>query len=71
MISVGLFSKILLPHHLYASIFAFIVLLTEASPSLCAQLESAVYTKYTDERNLALVLSLSQRDKPRNAGQDV
>ena len=52
MISVGLLSKILLPHHPHASVFAFIVLLTEASPSLCAQLASAVYIGYTGKRNL-------------------
>lgn len=39
-------NKILLPHPPYASIFAFVVLPTEASPSLCAQLESTMYAEY-------------------------
>lgn len=74
MISVGLLSKMPLPHRPYASIFAFIVLLTEASPSLCTQLESTMeteHTRYIWVLGLVLSLSVSQRDKAGNAGQDV
>lgn len=49
---IDLPAKILLPHPPHASNFAFIVLLTGASPSLCAQLESAEYPECTGERNL-------------------
>lgn len=53
MISVGLLSKTLVPHHLFASTFALIALLTKAPPSLCTQLERAVDTKHTGKRTLS------------------